>query len=91
MGTFQILPERCRVEGWPPRRLHEPDFNAWLGTYLISKYYQEEHSYARAAAKYVAGPGVFQKRYPVKVRTYINWYVKSVEDYAQYFYRYYSS
>jgi hypothetical protein len=91
VGTFQILPERCRVEGWAPRRLHEPDFNAWLGTYLIAKYYQEERSYARAAAKFVAGPGVFRKRYPVKVRTYINWYARSVEDYARHFYRYYSS
>jgi soluble lytic murein transglycosylase-like protein len=88
MGMFQILPERCTLEGWPARRLKEPEFNAWLGTLLLSRYYQEEGSVARAAAKYVAGPGVFDRKYSKDVWTYINWYASTVDSYASYFSRY---
>jgi hypothetical protein len=87
---FQILPERCRVEGWPPKRLKEPEFNAWLGTRLLARYYLEEGSWARAAAKYVAGPRVFDRSYSSDLWAYINWYASSVDSYAGYFSRYQS-
>jgi hypothetical protein len=90
VGMFQILPERCRIEGWPPKRLKEPEFNAWLGTMLLARYYREEGSWARAAAKYVAGPGVFDRSYSEDLWAYINWYARSVESYAGYFSRYLS-
>jgi hypothetical protein len=85
---FQIMPARCKIEGWPPRRLKEPEFNAWLGTKLLARYYQEEGSWPRAAAKYVAGPGVFNKTYSDDVWSYINWYASAVNSYAGYFSRY---
>ena len=90
VGMFQILPERCRLEGWPPKRLKEPEFNAWLGTRLLARYYQEEGSWARAAAKYVAGPKVFERSYSHDMWAYINWYASSVDSYAGYFSRYQS-
>jgi hypothetical protein len=40
---------------------------------------------ARAAAKYVAGPEVFNKRYSEDMWAYINWYATTVETYAGYF------
>jgi Transglycosylase SLT domain len=88
VGMFQIMPSRCTLEGWPARRLNEPQFNAWMGTMLLARYYQEEGSMARAAAKYVAGPGVFNKKYSKEVWTYINWYASTVDSYASYFSRY---
>ena len=88
VGMFQIMPARCKIEGWPPRRLKEPEFNAWLGTKLLARYYQEEGSWPRAAAKYVAGPGVFNKTYSDDVWSYINWYASAVNSYAGYFSRY---
>jgi hypothetical protein len=90
VGMFQILPERCRMEGFPPKRLKEPEFNAWLGTRLLARYYQEEGSWARAAAKYVAGPRVFDRSYSHDLWAYINWYASSVDSYADYFSRYQS-
>ena len=88
VGMFQIMPTRCSLEGWPARRLSEPQFNAWMGTKLLARYYQEEGSMARAAAKYVAGPGVFNKKYSKDVWAYINWYASTVDSYASYFSRY---
>ena len=88
VGMFQIMPTRCALEGWPARRLSEPQFNAWMGTMLLARYYQEEGSMARAAAKYVAGPGVFNKKYSKDVWAYINWYASTVDSYASYFSRY---
>jgi len=88
VGMFQILPERCRMEGFAPERLKEPEFNAWLGTRLLARYYQEEGSWARAAAKYVAGPRVFERSYSHDLWAYINWYAGSVDSYAGYFARY---
>lgn len=88
VGMFQIMPTRCTLEGWPARRLSEPQFNAWMGTMLLARYYQEEGSMARAAAKYVAGPGVFNKKYSKDVWAYINWYASTVDSYASYFSRY---
>jgi hypothetical protein len=85
VGMFQIMPTRCKIEGWPPKRLNEPQFNAWLGTKLLARYYQEEGSWPRAAAKYVAGPGVFNKTYSNDVWNYINWYASAVNSYASYF------
>ena len=82
---FQIMPTRCKIEGWPPKRLKEPRFNAWLGTKLLARYYQEEGSWPRAAAKYVAGPGVFNTKYSDDVWNYINWYASAVNSYASYF------
>jgi hypothetical protein len=90
VGMFQIMPERCRLEGWSPKRLSEPEFNAWMGTMLLARYYQEEGSVARAAAKYVAGPGVFNKGYSKDMWAYINWYATTVDTYASYFSRYQS-
>jgi soluble lytic murein transglycosylase-like protein len=87
VGMFQIMPERCRLEGWPSQRLSEPEFNAWMGTMLLARYYQEEGSVARAAAKYVAGPGVFNKEYSKDMWAYINWYATTVDTYASYFSR----
>jgi soluble lytic murein transglycosylase-like protein len=87
VGMFQIMPERCRLEGWPSKRLSEPEFNAWMGTMLLARYYQEEGSIARAAAKYVAGPGVFNKQYSKDMWAYINWYATTVDTYASYFSR----
>jgi hypothetical protein len=87
VGMFQIMPERCRVEGWPPQRLSEPEFNAWMGTMLLARYYKEEGSVARAAAKYVAGPGVYNKKYSEDMWAYINWYATTVDTYARYFSR----
>ena len=88
VGMFQIMPSRCTLEGWPARRLSEPQFNAWMGTKLLAQYYREEGSMARAAAKYVAGPGVFNKKYSKDVWAYINWYASTVDSYASYFSRY---
>jgi len=88
VGMFQIMPERCVTEGWPAERLNDPEFNARLGTLLLARYYQEEGSVARAAAKYVAGPGVFDKHYSSDVWAYINWYASTIESYANYFSRY---
>jgi hypothetical protein len=88
VGTFQIMPARCRLEGWPSARLSEPEFNAWLGTRLLARYYQEEGSWARAAAKYVAGPRVFDKSYSKDAWAYINWYASAVNSYAGYFSHY---
>jgi hypothetical protein len=90
VGMFQIMPMRCTLEGWPARRLSEPEFNAWMGTMLLARYYQEEGSVARAAAKYVAGPGVFDKKYSKAVWAYINWYAATVDSYASYFSHYQS-
>lgn len=90
VGMFQIMPARCKLEGWPSRRLKEPEFNAWLGTRLLARYYQEEGSWARAAAQYVAGPQVFRKSYSDEAWAYINWYASSVNSYAGYFSRYQS-
>ena len=87
VGMFQIMPERCRLEGWPPKRLGEPEFNAWLGTLLLARYYHEEGSVAGAAAKYVAGPGVFNRKYSKDTWAYINWYANTVNTYAGYFSR----
>lgn len=88
VGMFQIMPARCAAEGWSSSRLSEPEFNAWMGTMLLAKYYQEEGSVARAAAKYVAGPGVFNKTYSKDLWAYINWYASTVESYADYFSRF---
>ena len=90
VGMFQIMPERCRLEGWPSKRLSEPEFNAWMGTMLLARYYREEGSVARAAAKFVAGPGVFNKEYSKDMWAYINWYATTVDSYASYFSRYQS-
>jgi hypothetical protein len=87
---FQIMSERCRLEGWPSSRLSEPEFNAWMGTMLLARYFQEEGSVARAAAKYVAGPGVFNKEYSKDMWAYINWYATTVDTYAGYFSRHQS-
>src|SRR5271157_180622 len=87
VGMFQIMPQRCRLEGWPSKRLSEPEFNAWMGTMLLARYYKEEGSVARAAAKYVAGPGVFNKKYSEDMWAYINWYATTVDTYAGYFSR----
>jgi hypothetical protein len=87
VGMFQIMPERCRLEGWPSERLSEPEFNAWMGTMLLARYFREEGSVERAAAKYVAGPGVFNKRYSDDMQAYINWYATTVDTYARYFSR----
>jgi hypothetical protein len=88
VGMFQILPARCKIEGWPPRRLKEAEFNAWLGTRLLATYYRQGGNWARAAAQYVAGPGVFNRTYSQEVWSYINWYASSVNSYAEYFSRY---
>ncbi|HMD98230.1 MAG TPA: transglycosylase SLT domain-containing protein [Terriglobia bacterium] len=88
VGMYQIMPARCEAEGWPSERLKEPEFNAWMGTLLLARYYGEEGDWARAAAKYVAGPGVFEKKYSKDMWTYINWYSNSVNSYADYFSRY---
>jgi len=88
VGMFQIMPERCRLEGWSSVRLVEPEFNAWMGTLLLAQYYQEEGSLARAAAKYVAGPKVFDKQYSKDMWAYIDWYATTVESYASYFSRF---
>jgi len=88
VGMFQIMPERCRLECWSPKRLKEPEFNAWLGTLLLARYYREEGSWARAAAKYVAGPGVFDRSYSQDMWAYISWYASSVDSYAGYFSQY---
>jgi hypothetical protein len=87
VGMFQIMPERCRLEGWSPQRLREPEFNAWMGTRLLARYYREEGSVARAAAKYVAGPKVFDKEYSNNMWAYISWYATTVDNYASYFSR----
>ncbi len=85
VGIMQILPERAGVEGVSPSRLDNPETNLWLGTRLLARYYQEEGSIARAAMKYVGGPGVFGKRYSRDVRRYIESYSASVNSYAEYF------
>jgi soluble lytic murein transglycosylase-like protein len=90
VGMFQIMPERCRLEGQPSERLKEPEFNAWLGTKLLAQYYREEGSVERAAAKYVAGPKVFERQYSKDMWTYISWYATTVDNYASYFSRYQS-
>jgi soluble lytic murein transglycosylase-like protein len=90
VGMFQILPARCRMEGFPSERLKEPEFNAWLGTRLLARYYREEGSWARAAAKYVAGPSVFDRSYSPDLWAYISWYASSVDSYAGYFSRHQS-
>ncbi len=90
VGMFQIMPTRCTLEGWPARRLNEPEFNAWMGTMLLARYYRQEGSMARAAAMYVAGPGVFGRKYSRDMRAYINWYASTVDSYASYFSRYQS-
>jgi hypothetical protein len=88
IGIMQILPARARSEGVDPRSLRDPDVDMWLGTKLLARYYREEGSIARAAMKYVAGPGVFDHRYPAPLRDYIRWYSMSVQDYADYFAHY---
>jgi soluble lytic murein transglycosylase-like protein len=85
IGPMQIMPERCRAEGYPPSRLLDPGFNIWLGTKLLARYFAEERSYARAACKYVAGPAVFDRQYSQELQDYINTYAASVERYAHYF------
>jgi len=87
VGMFQIMPERCRLEGWSPQRLSEPEFNAWMGTRLLARYYREEGSVVRAAAKYVAGPEVFNKEYSKDMWAYINRYATTVDSFASYFSR----
>lgn len=88
IGIMQILPERARLEGVDPARLTDPETNLRLGTTLLARYYSEEGSVARAAMKYVAGPGVFGKRYAPDVRDYISWYSSSVDNNARYFGQY---
>ena len=85
IGPMQIMPERCRVEGYAPSRLSEPEFNIWLGTKLLARYFAEEKSYSRVACKYVAGPAVFERKYSQELQDYINAYAASVERYAHYF------
>lgn len=85
IGPMQIMPERCRAEGYPPSRLSDPEFNIWLGTKLLATYFAEEKSYARAACRYVAGPAVFERHYSQELQDYINAYAASVERYAHYF------
>ncbi len=88
IGIMQILPERAGIEGVSPSRLDDPETNLRLGTKLLARYYREEGSVARAAMKYVGGPGVFEKRYSPDVRQYIEWYSGSVNSYAEYFGQY---
>jgi hypothetical protein len=88
IGIMQIMPERARLEGVDPARLTDPETNLRLGTMLLARYYSEEGSVARAAMKYVAGPGVFGKRYAPEVRDYISWYSSSVDNNARYFGQY---
>ena len=88
IGIMQIMPERARLEGVDPASLGDPETNIRLGTLLLARYYSEEGSVARAAMKYVAGPGVFEKRYASDVRDYISWYSASVDSNAQYFGQY---
>ena len=90
IGIMQILPTRAKSEGIDPRSLRDPDVDMWLGTKLLARYYREEGSIARAAMKYVAGPGVFDHRYPAAVRDYIRWYSNAVQNYADYFAQYVS-
>ena len=85
IGIMQIMPERARLEAVDPSSLYDPEMNLWLGTKLLARYYGEEGSVARAAMKYVAGPGVFEKHYPPDMRDYISWYSASVDNYARYF------
>lgn len=88
IGIMQILPDRARIEGVDPSRLEDSETNIWLGTKLLAQYYSEEGSVARAAMKYVAGPGVFSKHYSPDMWNYIEWYSSSVSNYADYFGRY---
>jgi len=88
IGIMQIMPERAHLEGVDPATLDDPETNIRLGTKLLARYYSEEGSVARAAMKYVAGPGVFEKHYAPDVRQYISWYSASVDNYARYFGRY---
>jgi len=88
IGMMQILPARAKAEGVNPRSLRNPDVNMWLGTKLLASYYHQQGSMRRAAMQYVAGPNVFNHRYPTSVRNYIAWYSNSVQDYAGYFKHY---
>jgi len=85
VGIMQILPDRARLEGVNPATLEDPEINLRLGTKLLARYYHEEGSIARAAMKYVAGPGVFDKHYGADVRNYIALYSGAVKNYAGYF------
>jgi len=85
IGMMQILPERARAEGVDASRLKDPEWNMWLGTKLLARYYQQEGSVARAAMMYVAGPHVFQRTYGPELRTYIARYSASVDNFATYF------
>jgi Transglycosylase SLT domain len=90
VGIMQILPDRARIEGVDPASLADPETNLRLGTKLLARYYSEEGSIERAAMKYVAGPGVFDKHYARDLRDYIAWYSASVENYARFFGKYIS-
>jgi soluble lytic murein transglycosylase-like protein len=90
IGMMQILPARAEAEGVDPRRLRNPDVDMWLGTRLLARYYREQGSISRAAMMYVAGPHVFEHRYPADVQAYIHEYSSSVEGYARYFAQYVS-
>jgi hypothetical protein len=85
VGMMQIMPERARIEGVDPSHLYDPEWNMWLGTKLLARYYQQEGSVARAAMMYVAGPNVFAKNYGPDLRNYIAHYSASVENFATYF------
>jgi hypothetical protein len=85
VGIMQILPDRARLEGVDPANLEDPEINLRLGTKLLARYYQEEGSIARAAMKYVAGPGVFDRHYGRDVQNYIASYSTAVKNYAGYF------
>jgi soluble lytic murein transglycosylase-like protein len=88
IGILQILPARAKAEGVNPKSLRNPDVNMWLGTKLLAQYYREEGTISGAAMKYVAGPNLFNHRYPPSVRDYIAWYSGSVRSYARYFKQY---
>jgi hypothetical protein len=85
VGMMQIMPERARLEGVDPSHLEDPEWNMWLGTKLLARYYQQEGSVARAAMMYVAGPNVFNRTYGPELRDYIAHYSSSVGNFATYF------
>jgi hypothetical protein len=52
---------------------------------LLRRYFTETRTYRGAAAMYVAGPGVFSRRYSQELQDYIDHYSEGVDRLARHF------
>ena len=76
IGLMQVTPDTATHHGLDPDRLHEFDYGAYAGLRILRALLDRFDRRERlAVAAYYAGPGFWQRRYPVAVQRDIERYV----------------